>query len=97
MLFYKVIEGERNELLTLGDNLKGKYPNYVIVLASSSKPKGALVILAKGKLGANKVMKSIAPILAGNGGGKEEMASGSVSDLSRFDEAISKVKELINE
>lgn len=97
MLFSKVIEGERNDLLTLGDNLKGKYPNYVIVLASSSKPKGALVIFAKGKLGANKVMKSIAPILAGNGGGKEEMASGSVSDLSRFDEAISKVKELINE
>lgn len=95
--FSKIVEGNRNDLLTLGDNLKGKYSDYLIVLASNLKPKGALVIFAKGKNSANKVIKLIAPILNGNGGGKDEMASGSASDLSRFDEAISKIKEMINE
>ena len=99
--FAKIVEGERKDLLTLGDNLKAVYPDYLIVLASSSLPKGSLLILSKGKgkekLPANKAIKEIAPILGGNGGGKEEMASGSISNISSFENAIKKLKDLLNE
>lgn len=99
--FAKVVEGERKDLLSLGDNLKTKYEDYLIVLASSSLPKGSLLILSKGKgkekLPANKAIKEIAPILGGNGGGKEEMASGSISNVSSFNNAINKLKDLLNE
>ena len=92
----KLEKGERGDLLSLADNLKAGKKDYYLFLAGKGEKGISLVIMAGGlgasKLGAGAGMKLIAPLLSGNGGGKNEMASGSCKDLSRFDEASSLLK-----
>ena len=89
-------KGERNDLLTLSDNLKANRKDYYFLLSAHGEKGNPLVIVAGGegakKLGAGPGMKLVAPLLNGNGGGKMEMASGSAKDLSRFDEAANLLK-----
>ena len=92
----KLEKGERNDLLSLADNLKAGKKDYYLFLAGKGEKGVSLVIMAGGegakRLGAGAGMKLVAPLLNGNGGGKPEMASGSAKDLSRFDEAASLLK-----
>lgn len=91
-------EGERGDIMKLGDSLKSIYSDYVLFLCGKGSKGYSLVVFAGGKgaqIGAGKIMKEIAPILGGNGGGKPEMASGSAKNLDRFEAAISKAKTLL--
>ena len=91
-------EGERGDIMKLGDSLKSIYSDYVLFLCGKGSKGYSLVVFAGGKgaqVGAGKIMKEIAPILGGNGGGKPEMASGSAKNLDGFEAAISKAKTLL--
>ena len=91
-------EGERGDIMNLGDSLKSIYSDYVLFLCGKGSKGYSLVVFAGGKgaqIGAGKIMKEIAPILGGNGGGKPEMASGSAKNLDGFEAAISKAKTLL--
>ena len=91
-------EGERGDIMKLGDSLKSIYSDYVLFLCGKGSKGYSLVVFAGGKgaqIGAGKIMKEIAPILGGNGGGKPEMASGSAKNLDGFETAISKAKTLL--
>lgn len=92
----KVVDGGRNDVMKLGDNLKTKHPDYLIGLIGREGEKKPFVVFAGGKgkdvLPAGNAMKLAAAILGGNGGGKPEMASGSASDLSKLDEARDALK-----
>lgn len=91
-------EGERGDIMKLGDSLKSIYSDYVLFLCGKGSKGYSLVVFAGGKgaqIGAGKIMKEIAPILGGNGGGKPEMASGSAKSLDGFEAAISKAKTLL--
>ena len=91
-------EGERGDIMKLGDSLKSIYSDYVLFLCEKGSKGYSLVVFAGGKgaqIGAGKIMKEIAPILGGNGGGKPEMASGSAKNLDGFEAAISKAKTLL--
>jgi alanyl-tRNA synthetase len=94
----KILEkGERNDLLSLADNLKEGKKDYYLLLAGKGSKGNSLVIMAGGegakRLGAGAGMKLVAPLLNGNGGGKSEMASGSAKDLSAFAEAADTLKK----
>lgn len=94
----KIVEGERGDVLKLGDALKAKCEDYVFVLAGKGEKGISLVVFCGGKgknIGAGKIMKAIAPLLGGNGGGKPEMASGSARDLSAFASVKSTVESMI--
>ena len=91
-------EGERGDIMKLGDSLKSIYSDYVLFLCGKGSKGYSLVVFAGGKgaqIGAGKIMKEIVPILGGNGGGKPEMASGSAKNLDGFEAAISKAKTLL--
>ena len=91
-------EGERGDIMKLGDSLKSIHSDYVLFLCGKGSKGYSLVVFAGGKgaqIGAGKIMKEIAPILGGNGGGKPEMASGSAKNLDGFEAAISKAKTLL--
>ncbi len=92
----KFVEGGRNELLKIGDSLKVKHENYLLFLAGKDDKGISLVAFAGGegakRLGAGAAIKLAAPLLGGNGGGKDTMASGSAKDLSAFGAALNAIK-----
>lgn len=95
-----VYEGAgREDLMKIGDALKVQFPDYLLVLIGKGQGM-PLCVFAGGKAiersgGAGKVVKLLGSFLEGNGGGRPEMAQGSVRNLDRHDEAIEAVRALL--
>ncbi len=91
---------DMNALRTAGDNIKNKFECAVIVLASSVDDKVNLVAMAtkeavsKGAHAGN-IIREVAKITGGGGGGKPDSAQAGGKDASKIKEALEKVKELI--
>ncbi len=91
---------KRDNLLSLLDNLKGEYNDYVIVLIGEENGNLPVVVSAsksandKGLLAGN-IVRGVAQILKGSGGGRPDMASGAGKDISQMELALSYVKGLI--
>jgi len=84
---------DRAGLRTLADSLKDKLGSGVVVLASEADGKVSLVVSVSkdliGKVQAGQVVKQIAPIVGGGGGGRPDFAEaggkdpGKIADLLR--------------
>lgn len=102
-LFVKELSDvDMNGLRSLGDDLKAKYADSVIVLASVAGGKPVLMAMASDsavKKGAHagNLIRQIAPIVGGGGGGRPNMAQAGGRDLSKLSEALSKARELVRE
>ena len=84
---------DRNALRNMGDSLKDKHKNAFILLASVEDGKPILMATASDgavKLGAHagNLIKEIAPILGGGGGGKPQMAQAGGKDSAKLEEAL---------
>ena len=79
----------RQSLIYIYDNLKQKYNSYIFVLAGCENNKFSLIVgVSKdliNKYSAKEIIKKVFTITGGNGGGKNELAQGSVKDLEKFD------------
>ena len=87
---------------TLADTLKDKLGDGLIVLASVQN--GAVTLLAAATDGAVKrgahagnIIKNIAPLVKGGGGGRPNMAQAGGKDPSGIDEAFLKAREVFSE
>ncbi len=91
---------DMNSLRNAGDSLKQKAPCSVIVLASSADGKVNIVAMAtkeaieKGAHAGN-IIREVAKVTGGGGGGKPDSAQAGGKDASKIDEALSIVKTLI--
>ena len=91
---------DMNSLRAAGDNLKKKLSDAVIVLASSAEGKVNLVSMAtksaveKG-MNAGNIIREVAKITGGGGGGKADNAQAGGKDASKIKEALEKVKDII--
>ena len=96
----KVNDIEMNELRNLGDNLKQKVANGVVVLASVSGSNVSLLAMAgdeavsKG-IHAGNIIKSIATIVGGGGGGRPNMAQAGGKRAEDTDKALEEAKKVI--
>lgn len=96
----KVNDIEMNELRNLGDNLKQKVANGVVVLASVSGSNVSLLAMAgdeavsKG-IHAGNIIKSIATIVGGGGGGRPNMAQAGGKKAEETDKALEEAKKVI--
>jgi alanyl-tRNA synthetase len=89
---------DRAGLRTLADSLKDKLGSGVVVLASEADGKVSLVVSVSkdltGKVQAGQVVKQIAPIVGGGGGGRPDFAEaggkdpGKIADLLRESRAV---------
>ena len=100
-IIVKYLKGNKREnLLSLCDNLKTVHPNYLIVLIGEENGGYPIVTVSskaaidKGLLAGN-VVRQVAQVLGGSGGGRPDMASGAGRDASKMDEAINLVKGLL--
>ena len=91
---------DANALRKLGDFLRDKEPKIVGVLASVKDGKVTLLAVC-GKeavasgVKAGDIIKAIAPICGGKGGGKPDSAMGGGTEVSKVDDALAAVDDLI--
>lgn len=89
-----------DDLKTMGDELKNRLGEAVVVLASSVDGKVSLVAMAtKGAVDkgvhAGKIIKEAAAVCGGGGGGKPAMAQAGGKDASKIGDALKKAEEVI--
>ena len=95
------IEGvDMNGLRELGDQMKEKLGEGVIVLASAVDGKVSLMAMAtegavKQGAHAGNLIKGIASLVGGGGGGRPNMAQAGGKNPAGIDDAIGKVKEVL--
>ena len=92
-ILVKFLKGERREsLLKIIDTLKANKDNYLIALIGEENG-GYPITVAASKLAndkgllAGKLVKDIASLLGGSGGGRPDLASGAGKDISKLEEA----------
>jgi alanyl-tRNA synthetase len=100
VLATRVPAQDRETMLQIGDRLRDKLQSGVIVLASEIDAQPALLaMVTKDQVGrglsAGNLIKEIAPIVGGRGGGRPELAQGGGSDASKLDEALATVATIV--
>ena len=101
VLVAKVDNVDMNGLRTLGDELKAKIGEGVVVLAAALDGKVSLVAMAtdeavKKGAHAGNLIKEIASVVGGGGGGRPNMAQAGGKDASKIDDAIAKAVQVID-
>ncbi|SNU05482.1 alanyl-tRNA synthetase [Lachnospiraceae bacterium] len=82
-----------NALRNLGDEYKAKLGKAVVIMASDLGEKVSLVVMAsddavKAGVHAGNIIKAIAPIVGGGGGGRPNMAQAGGKDASKIQDAL---------
>ena len=92
VLFKYLKDQKRDSLLKIVDSLKANKENYLIALVGEENGGYPVVVAAskaandKGYL-AGKLVKDIASLLGGSGGGRPDLASGAGRDIAKIEEA----------
>lgn len=97
----KSIEGmDANSLRQLGDQIKNSMESVVLVLGTASNDKVNLIamaskdLVAKG-IHAGNIIREVAKITGGGGGGRPDMAQAGGKDPAKLQEALNKVEDLV--
>ena len=82
-----------NALRNLGDEYKAKLGKSVVIMASDLGGKVSLVVMASDDavadgVHAGNIIKTIAPIVGGGGGGRPNMAQAGGKDASKISDAL---------
>jgi alanyl-tRNA synthetase len=91
---------EPNAMREMADRIRQKYGSVVVALGSNLGDKAAILVAVTAdltaKVKAGDIIKQIAPIVGGSGGGRPDMAQAGGRDPSRLDEALAKVASLLS-
>ena len=98
----KLSEGDANALRQLGDVLRDKDDAIVAAMVLQNGAKITIQVVCgkeavKKGIKAGDIIKSVAPIMGGKGGGKPDSAMGGGSDASKIDEALAAVEAFVAE
>ncbi len=100
LLALKVSDVDMNELRNLGDNLKEKMGGGVLVLVSTNADRANVLVMAdddavaKGAHAGNMI-KEIAKLVGGGGGGRPNMAQAGGKNPAGADAAVKAAKEIL--
>jgi alanyl-tRNA synthetase len=92
VLAQKVEDLDRNGMRQLADNLNQKLGSSVVVLGMVEEDKAALLVRVSSdltkKLNAGKIIKELAEIVGGKGGGRPDLAEAGGRDIAKLDDAL---------
>lgn len=94
----KVPEADGKLLQAVADALKQKFDGPIVLLGAKENNVALLAVVPKpltSKVQANKIVQTIAPIVAGKGGGRPESAQGGGTDASKIDNAMMEAHRLL--
>lgn len=102
LLAAKIEDVDMNGLRELGDQLKEKLGEGVVVLASAMGGKVSLMAMAtedavKKGAHAGNLIKAVASLVGGGGGGRPNMAQAGGKNPEGIDDAVAKVPEVLKE
>ena len=99
VLVKHIKDADRNALVSLIDKLKVSHKDSVIILIGSGKDSISVVCSVNGcaqkEYKAGDLVKSVATVLGGSGGGRPDFASGAGKDASKISEAVEAAKGLV--
>lgn len=89
----KVVEGlDKGGMRHLSDTLMAKIKSGVVILARHEEDKVSFIVRVSddltAKVKAGEIVREIAPIVSGRGGGKPDMAEGGGTDASKLPDAL---------
>jgi alanyl-tRNA synthetase len=89
---------EKGELRQLADAHRDRIKSGVVVIASTSDDRVSLVVSVSkdlsGRVHAGQIVKQIAPIVGGSGGGRPDFAEAGGKDSSRIPEALAESRRI---
>jgi alanyl-tRNA synthetase len=98
-----LLSGTGSDMLkTMCDKSKDLAPNVVAVLAGTSGDKASIAVscgkeaIQKGAHAGN-IVRQVAQIAGGNGGGKPDLAMAGAKDLTKLDEALAAVETIVSD
>jgi alanyl-tRNA synthetase len=90
---------DQKELRTFADSIRDRLKSYVILLASVKEERVSLLAMVTkdltGRFHSGEILKEVAGVIGGTGGGRPEMAQGGGKEVGRLDEALEKGWEFI--
>lgn len=100
IISYKDEKGNRENLLNLADALRENLKSSIGIFATVSDDKISFVAtvtddLIKKGIKAGNIVKEVAKLTGGSGGGKPHLAQAGGKDIKKLDFALSQVKEII--
>lgn len=88
-----------DELRVVGDRVRVRMPSGVIVLGSAQADKAVLIAMVSpdlaGRFPAVELIRGLAPLIGGSGGGRPEMAQAGGKDVASLDRALAEAPRLI--
>ena len=100
-VFTARIDGtEPNALRSMGDELKEKNDNAVAVIASANGEKATILAICgknavKSGVKAGDVVREVAKLAGGSGGGRPDSAMAGAKDIAKLDEALAAAAEIV--
>mgnify|MGYP006266798947 CR=1 FL=1 len=90
---------EKNAVRGLSDSLRDRLKRGVVVIAAESEGKVSLLVAVTkdltDKVKAGALVKELAPIVGGGGGGRPDFAEAGGKDASKIGDLLAKAKELV--
>lgn len=99
----EVAAGSADELRELGDRVRKKLGSGAAVLCGATGKKTSFLavvtddLISAGTLRADELVRSVAAVTGGGGGGRPHMALGGAADVSKVPEALEEAKRLLAE
>src|SRR5206468_7547992 len=95
----KVTDLDKDALRGLADSLKAKIKSGVVVLASAADGKVQIVVSVTsdliGRIKAGQIVKEIAPIVGGGGGGRADFAEAGGKQPDKIDDMLNASEQVI--
>lgn len=96
----KIVEDiDANGTRQLSDTLLARLKSGVVILGRRDEAKAGLIVRVSSdlteKIKAGDIIREIAPVLGGKGGGKPDMAEGGGPDVAKLDDAVASAFEFI--
>ncbi len=100
VIMRKVAGLEPGAMRSMADQIRSKHQSAVIAIGSDLGDKVALLVAVTsdltGKFKAGDIIRQIAPIVGGSGGGKPELAQAGGKDPAKLDQALEQVFSIVS-